>query len=135
MTEPDAASSDATNITTQIRRGGGEYVINGRKWWISGALDERCAVFIVMGKTDPPAEPRRQQSMILVPRETPGVTIERGLPLSGFSGQHGQPVAWSPPAEALRATAWVRCRRRLSALAGPGSRRIASRTRALPAGR
>lgn len=89
MTEPDVASSDATNITTQIQRDGGEYVINGRKWWISGALDERCAVFIVMGKTDPNAEPHRQQSMILVPRETPGVTIERDLPLFGFSDQHG----------------------------------------------
>lgn len=89
MTEPDVASSDATNITTQIQRDGDEYVINGRKWWTSGALDQRCAVFIVMGKTDPHAEPHRQQSMILVPRETPGVTIERDLPLFGFSDQHG----------------------------------------------
>jgi acyl-CoA dehydrogenase len=89
MTEPDVASSDATNITTAIQRDGDEYVINGRKWWISGALDERCAVFIVMGKTDPHAEPHRQQSMILVPRETPGITIERNLPLFGFSDQHG----------------------------------------------
>ncbi|HYZ54581.1 MAG TPA: acyl-CoA dehydrogenase family protein [Streptosporangiaceae bacterium] len=89
MTEPDVASSDATNITTQIQRDGDEYVINGHKWWTSGALDERCAVFIVMGKTDPLAESHRQQSMILVPRETPGVTIERDLPLFGFSDQHG----------------------------------------------
>ena len=89
MTEPDVASSDATNITTQIRRDGDEYVINGRKWWTSGALDDRCAVFILMGKTDPDADVHRQQSMILVPRDTPGVTIERDLPIFGFSDQHG----------------------------------------------
>ncbi|MHB1874103.1 MAG: acyl-CoA dehydrogenase family protein [Streptosporangiaceae bacterium] len=89
MTEPDVASSDATNITTQIQRDGDEYVINGRKWWTSGALDERCAVFILMGKTDPAADVHRQQSMILVPRDTPGVTIERDLPIFGFSDQHG----------------------------------------------
>ena len=89
MTEPDVASSDATNITTQIRRDGDEYVINGRKWWTSGALDDRCAVFILMGKTDPDADVHRQQSMILVPRHTPGVTIERDLPIFGFSDQHG----------------------------------------------
>ncbi len=89
MTEPDVASSDATNITTAIRRDGDEYVINGRKWWTSGALDERCAVFILMGKTDPAADVHRQQSMILVPRDTPGVTIERDLPIFGFSDQHG----------------------------------------------
>lgn len=89
MTEPDVASSDATNITTQIQRDGDQYVINGRKWWTSGALDQRCAVFIVMGKTDQSAQAHRQQSMILVPRQTPGVTIERDLPLFGFSDQHG----------------------------------------------
>ena len=72
MTEPDVASSDATNIQTAIPRDGDEYVINGRKWWITGVADERCQVFIVMGKTDPDAEPHRQQSMILVPRDTPG---------------------------------------------------------------
>jgi len=89
MTEPDVASSDATNITTLIRREGDEYVINGRKWWTSGAADERCQVFIVMGKTDPDGEPHRQQSMILVPRDTPGVTIERHLPVFGYQDQHG----------------------------------------------
>jgi len=89
MTEPDVASSDATNITAQIVRDGDEYVINGRKWWTSGALDERCQVFIVMGKTDPGAEPHRQQSMILVPRDTPGVTIVRDLPIFGYHDQHG----------------------------------------------
>ncbi|HET8594973.1 MAG TPA: acyl-CoA dehydrogenase family protein, partial [Intrasporangium sp.] len=71
MTEPDVASSDATNIQTVIRREGDEYVINGRKWWSSGAMDERCQVFIVMGKTDPSADTHRQQSMVLVPRDTP----------------------------------------------------------------
>jgi len=89
MTEPEVASSDATNITTRITRDGDDYVINGRKWWITGAADERCQLFIVMGKTDPLAETHRQQSMILVPRDTPGLTIERNLPIFGFNDQHG----------------------------------------------
>src|SRR5450759_1214989 len=89
MTEPDVASSDATNITTQIVRDGDDYVINGRKWWISGAADERCQVFIVMGKTDPTAQTHRQQSMILVPRDAPGLVIERHLPIFGYQDQHG----------------------------------------------
>ena len=89
MTEPDVASSDATNIATRIERDGDEYVINGRKWWTSGAADPRCAVFIVMGKTDPDAPPHRQQSMVLVPRETPGVTIVRDLTVFGYTDQHG----------------------------------------------
>ena len=89
MTEPDVASSDATNITTQMVRDGDDYVINGRKWWISGAADERCQVFIVMGKTDPTALTHRQQSMILVPRDAPGLKIERNLPVFGYQDQHG----------------------------------------------
>ena len=89
MTEPDVASSDATNITTRIIRDGDDYVINGRKWWITGAADDRCQLFIVMGKTDPTAEAHRQQSMILVPRDTPGLTIERNLPIFGYNDQHG----------------------------------------------
>src|SRR6202451_2613879 len=89
MTEPDVASSDATNITTRIARDGDDYVINGRKWWISGAADPRCQVFIVMGKTDPAADTHRQQSMILVPRDAPGMTIERHLPIFGYQDQHG----------------------------------------------
>ena len=89
MTEPDVASSDATNIATRIVRDGDEYVINGRKWWITGAADARCELFIVMGKTDPDAETHRQQSMILVPRDTPGLTIERHLPVFGYQDQHG----------------------------------------------
>ena len=90
MTEPDVASSDATNISTRIERDGDEYVINGRKWWSSGAMDPRCAILIVMGKTEPAAERHRQQSMILVPRDTPGVTIERGVHVFGFTdGPHG----------------------------------------------
>lgn len=89
MTEPDVASSDATSITTEIVRDGDEYVINGRKWWISGAADERCQVFIVMGKTDFEAATHRQQSMVLVPRDTPGVTIERDLSIFGYHDQHG----------------------------------------------
>ncbi|NYF96961.1 acyl-CoA dehydrogenase family protein [Janibacter cremeus] len=89
MTEPDAASSDATNIQTVIRREGDEYVINGRKWWITGVADTRCEIFIVMGKTDPDAATHRQQSMVLVARDTPGLTIERHLPLFGYQDQHG----------------------------------------------
>src|SRR5690606_15996972 len=77
MTEPAVASSDATNIECRIERDGDDYVINGRKWWISGAADERCKIFILMGKTDPSASRHLQQSMVLVPRDTPGVVIER----------------------------------------------------------
>jgi acyl-CoA dehydrogenase len=89
MTEPDVASSDATNIATRIERDGDEYVINGRKWWTSGAMDPRCAIFIVMGKTDLSAPTHRQQSMVLVPRDTPGVTVVRDLPVFGHHDQHG----------------------------------------------
>ncbi|MDQ4037486.1 MAG: acyl-CoA dehydrogenase family protein [Actinomycetota bacterium] len=89
MTEPAVASSDARNISTSIRREGDEYVIKGHKWWISGAADERCQIFIVMGKTDPDAESYRQQSMILVPRDTPGFNIIRHLPVFGYQDQHG----------------------------------------------
>jgi acyl-CoA dehydrogenase len=90
MTEPAVASSDATNIESSIVRDGDEYVINGRKWWSSGANDPRCKVFIFMGKTDPSAEKHRQQSMIVVPRDTPGVNILRHLPVLGFDdAPHG----------------------------------------------
>jgi acyl-CoA dehydrogenase len=90
MTEPDVASSDATNIATRIERDGDEYVINGRKWWSSGAMDPRCKILIVMGKSDPEAERHRQQSQILVPRDTPGVNIERGMHVFGYTdGPHG----------------------------------------------
>ncbi|MFG2513581.1 acyl-CoA dehydrogenase family protein [Streptomyces sp. NPDC048584] len=89
MTEPDVASSDATNITTRIERDGDEYVITGRKWYISGAMHPDCAVFIVMGKTDPDgADIRRQQSMVLVPRDTPGVTIERAMRVFGYEDHY-----------------------------------------------
>jgi acyl-CoA dehydrogenase len=90
MTEPHVASSDATNIESRITRDGDHYVINGRKWWSSGAGDPRCKVFIFMGKTDPSAPKHRQQTMILVPRDTPGVTIERMLPVFGYDdAPHG----------------------------------------------
>ena len=89
MTEPDVASSDATNIQLSITRDGDEYVLNGRKWWISGAASTRCAVFIVMGKTDPSAARNQQQSMILVPRGTPGLTIVRNLPVFGYVDREG----------------------------------------------
>jgi acyl-CoA dehydrogenase len=89
MTEPAVASSDATNIELRIERVGDEYVLNGRKWWISGTMRERCRIMIVMGKTDPGAPSYRQQSMILVPRDTTGVTILRNLPVFGYVDQEG----------------------------------------------
>ena len=90
MTEPDVASSDATNIRARIERDGDHYVLNGRKWWSSGAGDPRCKVFIFMGKTDPEAPRHRQQSMIVVPRDTPGVTVERTLSVYGYDhAPHG----------------------------------------------
>ncbi|MFF0215662.1 acyl-CoA dehydrogenase family protein [Streptomyces vinaceus] len=96
MTEPEVASSDATNIETRIERstgggGGDEYVVTGRKWFISGAMNPDCKIFIVMGKTDPEgADPRRQQSMILVPRDTPGVEVRRAMTVYGYEDHdHG----------------------------------------------
>ena len=91
MTEPDVASSDATNICARIERQGERYAINGRKWWISGAMDPRCEIFIFMGKTDPDAPKHRQQAMILVPRDTPGVTVVRALDVFGYDdAPHGR---------------------------------------------
>jgi acyl-CoA dehydrogenase len=89
MTEPEVASSDATNIALRIERSGDEYVLNGRKWWISGALHPHCRIMIVMGKSSPEAPRHRQQSQILVPIDTPGVEIVRGLPVFGYQDQEG----------------------------------------------
>ena len=90
MTEPEVASSDATNIATRIELDGDDYVINGRKWWISGAGDPRCAIYILMGKTDPSASRHAQQSMILVPADTPGITVVRPLSVFGYDdAPHG----------------------------------------------
>jgi len=90
MTEPDVASSDATNIETRIERDGDSFVITGRKWWSTGAMNPDAALFIVMGKTDPTADRHRQQSMILVPRNTPGVTVVRPLTVFGYDDrEHG----------------------------------------------
>jgi acyl-CoA dehydrogenase len=89
MTEPDVASSDATNIGLLIVRDGDEYVLNGRKWWTSGALHPHARIMIVMGKTNPSGPPHRQQSMILVPFDTPGVTVVRGLRVFGYQDQEG----------------------------------------------
>src|SRR5438445_10503169 len=90
MTEPGVASTYATNIATRITRDGDHYVINGRKWWSSGAMSPRCKLLIVMGVTDPEAEQHRRQSMICVPADTPGVTVRRSTTLFGFDdGPHG----------------------------------------------
>jgi acyl-CoA dehydrogenase len=90
MTEPEVASSDATNIATRIERDGDDYVINGRKWWTSGAGDPRCAIYIVMGKTDPEAARHSQQSMVLVPANTKGITVVRPLNVFGYDdAPHG----------------------------------------------
>ncbi|MDN5712730.1 MAG: acyl-CoA dehydrogenase family protein, partial [Brevibacterium aurantiacum] len=89
MTEPAVASSDATNIEMSIASDGDDYVLNGRKWFASNALHANCKVFIVMGKTDPSAETHRQQSMLVVPKDTPGITIVRGLPVFGYMDREG----------------------------------------------
>ncbi|MFZ0832752.1 MAG: acyl-CoA dehydrogenase family protein [Mycobacterium sp.] len=89
MTEPAVASSDARNIETSIVRDGSDYVINGRKWWTSGASDPRCKILIVMGRTNPDAASHQQQSMVLVPVDTPGVTIVRSTPVFGWQDRHG----------------------------------------------
>jgi acyl-CoA dehydrogenase len=90
MTEPEVASSDATNIETSIRRDGDHYVVDGRKWWISGAMNPEAEILIVMGKTDPEADRHRQQSMLLVPRDTPGVAVVRSMEVFGYDDRdHG----------------------------------------------
>ena len=89
MTEPDVASSDARNIKTSIKKDGDYYIINGTKWWTTGAMDERCKILIVMGKTNPGADDHHQQSMILVPIDTPGVKVIRNLTVFGYIDQHG----------------------------------------------
>ena len=89
MTEPDVASSDARNIKTSIKKDGDYYIINGTKWWTTGAMDERCKILIVMGKTNPDADDHHQQSMILVPIDTPGVKVIRNLTVFGYIDQHG----------------------------------------------
>ena len=89
MTEPDVASSDARNIRTSIMKDGDHYVINGTKWWTTGAMDQRCEILIVMGKTNPDADDHHQQSMVLVPMNTPGVKVERNLTVFGYVDQHG----------------------------------------------
>jgi acyl-CoA dehydrogenase len=89
MTEPQVASSDATNIELMMERNGDHYILNGRKWWISNALHPNCEVLIVMGKTDPNVEPHRQQSMMVVPLDTPGISVVRGLPIFGYQDREG----------------------------------------------
>ncbi|MCG5434497.1 acyl-CoA dehydrogenase family protein [Mycobacterium sp. MYCO198283] len=89
MTEPAVASSDARNIQTEIVRDGDDYVINGRKWWTTGAADPRCKILIVMGRTNPDAASHQQQSMVLVPIDTPGIEIVRSTPVFGWQDQHG----------------------------------------------
>ena len=106
MTEPAVASSDATNIETRIERDGDEYVINGRKWWASNALHRNCKLLIVMGKTDPDGPPHRQQSMLVVPIDTPGVTIVRGLPVFGYWDREGHAEVVSRTCASRRAPCW-----------------------------
>jgi acyl-CoA dehydrogenase len=89
MTEPQVASSDATNVQLSMVRDGDEYVLNGRKWFASNALHKNCKVLIVMGKTDPTAAPHRQQSMMIVPIDAPGITVMRGLPVFGYQDREG----------------------------------------------
>src|SRR6185312_13682110 len=89
MTEPAVASSDARNVELRIERDGDHYVLNGRKWWTSNALHPNCRILIVMGKTDPDGPPYRQQSMVLVPIDTPGVDVMRGLPVFGYQDHEG----------------------------------------------
>jgi acyl-CoA dehydrogenase len=89
MTEPAVASSDATNIATRIVRDGDDYLVSGTKWWSSGAADPRCRLLVVMGKTDPEAATHRQQSMLIVPADAPGVSIKRSYPVFGHHDQHG----------------------------------------------
>ena len=89
MTEPAVASSDATNIESRIERDGDEYVLSGRKWWTSNALHPNCRIFIFMGKTDPSAPAHRQQSIVLVPKNTPGITVQRNLKVFGYTDQEG----------------------------------------------
>jgi acyl-CoA dehydrogenase len=89
MTEPQVASSDATNVELSMVRDGSEYVLNGRKWFASNALHKNCKVLIVMGKTDPTAAPHRQQSMMVVPIDAPGITVMRGLPVFGYQDREG----------------------------------------------
>ena len=103
MTEPGVASSDATNIESRIERDGGDYVINGHKWWITGAGGDRCKVLIFMGKTDPAATRHKQQSMILVPMDTPGVTLVR--PLTVFGYDHAPEGHWEITFEDVRVPA------------------------------
>jgi len=96
MTEPDVASSDATNICLSIERDGEDYILNGRKWWTSNALHPNCRIMIVMGKTQPDAPTHKQQSQILCPIDTPGVTVMRNLSVFGYDDQEATRKSTSP---------------------------------------
>jgi acyl-CoA dehydrogenase len=131
MTEPDVASSDARNIQLEIRREGDEYVLNGRKWWTSGAYHPNCRIMIVMGKTDPDGPPYQQQSMVLVPMDTPGVTRVRNLTVFGYVDQEGHARCASRTCASPSRTSSP-ARARASSSPRPGSARGASTTACAP---
>ena len=127
MTEPDVASSDATNIRSRIERDGNHYVINGRKWWTTGAMSDRCKLCIVMGVTDADTDPYHRQSMILVPLDAPGVTVLRPLSVFGYEEGGGMRRSCSRTCGSRPPTCSVR-RAAASLLPRPGSARAASTT-------
>ena len=132
MTEPAVASSDARNIETLILRDGDDYIINGRKWWTTGAADPRCKVLIVMGRTNPDAASHQQQSMVLVPIDTPGVNIVRSTPVFGWQDQHGHTARSSTTTSASRRATCSARRVRDSRSPKPASAPAASTTACAP---
>ena len=132
MTEPAVASSDATNIEMSMRRDGDSYILNGRKWFASNAMHPNCKVLIVMGKTDPEAATHRQQSMMVVPIDAPGVTVVRNLPVFGYQDREGTPRSPSRTSVCPLPTCWPV--REGFAIAQAASAPAASTTACAPSG-